>query len=131
GSENVYQEVFEQFQSEVINHQFRPTIFRQPKEDYHVMHITYLKDGEHFPSTNQMLDAFYSNKAERDRGKQQARDLEKLINNENDKNKKKVAIHEKTLKKAKHADTYQKYVELLTADLHTVHPGDKLESVID
>lgn len=131
GSENVYKEVFEQFQSEVINHQFRPAIFRQPKEDYHVMHITYLKDGADFPSTNQMLDAFYSNKAERDRVKQQARDLEKLIKNEIDKNKRKIAIHEKTLKKAKHADTYQKYGELLTANLHTVQRGDKHVSVID
>src|SRR5699024_3624139 len=117
--------------SAVINHQFRPAIFLQPKEDYHLMHITYLTDGEHFPSTNQKLDAFYSSKAERDRVKQQARDLEKLIKKEIEKNKRKIAINEKILKKAKHADTYQKYGELLTANLHTVQRGDKHVSVID
>src|SRR5690625_7581228 len=33
-------------------------------------------------TTNKMLDAFYSNKAERDRVKQQAKDLERIIKNE-------------------------------------------------
>lgn len=131
GSEYVYKEVFKQFQSEVMNNQFRPTIYKQPKEDYHVMNISYLKDGKHYPSTNQMLDAFYSNKAERDRVKQQARDLEKIIKNEIDKNKRKIVIHEKTLNKAKHAERQQKLGELLTANLHVVQRGDEQVTVID
>src|SRR5699024_12257275 len=40
-------------------------------------------------------------------------------------------FHEKTLKKAKHADKYQKYGELLTANLHLVQRGDKQVTVID
>src|SRR5699024_4131682 len=71
---NVYKEVVEQFQAEVINHQFHPAIFQHPKEDYHVMNITYWQDGESFQSTNHMLDAFYANKGERDRVKRQAKD---------------------------------------------------------
>lgn len=131
GSANVYKTIFQQLQEEVINNKFKPMIFNQPKEDYHVIEISYLESGTEYASTNEMLDAFYSNKAERDRVKQQARDLERLIKNEIDKNKRKMNIHEKTLKKAQNADKQQKFGELLTANLHLVNRGDTSISVID
>src|SRR5699024_276780 len=58
GSENTYKDVFKQFQAEIQHNEFYPTIFRAPKEDFHVVSISYLDDGEQFTSTNQMLDVF-------------------------------------------------------------------------
>src|SRR5699024_3357776 len=78
-----------------------------------------------------MLDQFYSGKAERDRVKQQAKDLHRFIKNELDKNKRKMGIHQKTLKKAQNADKYQRLGELLTAHMHLVSKGDTSVTVID
>src|SRR5690625_7685894 len=78
-----------------------------------------------------MLDAFYSNKAERDRVKQQAKDLERIIKNELAKNTRKIKIHEKTFKKSKDAAKHQKFGELLTANMHLVQKGDTSITVVD
>src|SRR5690625_79464 len=131
GSEKTYEKEFQQFQEEVKDASFDPTIYRTGKEDYHVIAISYLQDGEHFSTTNKMLDAFYSNKAERDRVKQQAKDLERIIKNELAKNKRKIKIHEKTFKKSKDAAKHQKFGELLTANMHLVQKGDRSITVVD
>jgi len=78
-----------------------------------------------------MLDQFYSGKAERDRVKQQSRDLHRFIKNELDKNMRKLNIHEKTIQRAQTADQYQKQGELLTAHLHLVNQGDTSITVVD
>src|SRR5699024_4486739 len=99
---------------------------------FHVLPISYLKgEIDIFPNVHEMLDAFYSNKAERDRVKQQAKDLERIVRNELQKNKKKLIIHEKTIAKAKKAADYQKKGELLTANMHLVQKGDPSVMVID
>lgn len=131
GSEKTYEKVFSQFQQEVIEAKFQPAIYRNKREDYHVMNITYLENKEQYPSISDMLDAFYSNKAERDRVKQQAKDLERIVKNEITKNKRKIQIHQKTLQKAQHAEKYQKLGELLTANMHLVKKGDTSITVID
>lgn len=131
GSEKVYEKELKQFQSEVIQCSFQPTIYREGKEDFHVISISYLKNGEIYSNTNDMLDAFYSNKAERDRVKQQAKDLDRIVKNELSKNERKIKIHEKTLAKSKQAAKYQKLGELLTANLHAVKRGDESITVVD
>ena len=100
----------------------RPELYQGKKEDFHVIPLTYF-DGEKkkFSSTNQLLEQFYSGKAERDRVKQQAKDLYRFIQNEQDKNKRKLKKHERTLQKAENADKYQKLGELLTANMHLVN----------
>src|SRR5690625_7321076 len=85
----------------MINQAYVPTIYRNDREDFHVIPITYLEgEQESFASTNELLDQFYSGKAERDRVKQRARDLFRLIKNELNKNERKLKIHEKSLQKA-------------------------------
>src|SRR5699024_5055237 len=101
------------------------------REDFHVIPISYKKEKEHYSTVNELVDAFYSNKAERDRVKQQAKDLERLVTNELEKNKRKLNIHEQTIKKAKNADKYQKQGELLTAHMHLVKKGDESVTVVD
>ncbi|GGJ86469.1 hypothetical protein GCM10007063_06240 [Lentibacillus kapialis] len=132
GNIETYKEKFENMQELIRNNRFTPAIYRNGKEDFHVLPLTYQSGKiESFNDTNAMLDSFYSGKAERDRVKQQAKDLYQFIKNERDKNTRKLKKHEKTLKKAENAVIYQRLGELLTANMHQVKSGDAEVTVID
>lgn len=132
GSAETYMKTFDNIQEMVRYNKFSPAVYQDKKEDFHVLPITFV-DGKitTFTDTNGMLDAFYSGKAERDRVKQQARDLYQFIKNEKDKNERKLKKHEKTIKKAEKADHYQRLGELLTANMHRVKQGDQKATVIN
>ncbi|PYZ97960.1 hypothetical protein CR205_05025 [Alteribacter lacisalsi] len=99
---------------------------------FSVIDLSHLKgEAQHFDSVHTMLDRFYTGKAERDRVKQQAHDLEKMLRNEYSKNKKKIKKLELTLKDSEKAGRYQRYGELLTAHMHTIRDGDTSAEVID
>lgn len=78
-----------------------------------------------------MLDRFFFGKAERDRVKQQAHDLERFMQNEKNKNEKKLIKLEKTLQDAGKADKYQLFGELLTANMYALKKGDKDIEVVN
>lgn len=132
GSMDSYNDEFLKICEQMMLKKYEPTIYDNEREDFHVLPITYL-DGEKqtFSSVNEMLDHFYAGKAERDRVKQQARDLYRFLKNELDKNKRKLKIHEKTLQNSKRAETYQRYGELLTAHMHEVRQGDESITVVN
>ncbi|WP_156290400.1 Rqc2 family fibronectin-binding protein [Oceanobacillus salinisoli] len=132
GSLQVYEEKFIEMKEQIAENQFKPAIYRNKKEDFHVIPIYSFKgESESFEDINKMLDAFYSGKAERDRVKQQAKDLYRFIKNERSKNERKLKKHEKTIKKAENADEYQRLGELLTAHMHLVSKGDKEVKVMN
>ncbi|RYG74109.1 fibronectin/fibrinogen-binding protein [Lentibacillus lipolyticus] len=132
GSADTYGEIFESIRDNIRHNRYTPAIYPGKKEDFHVLPITYWsEESKTFTGTNEMLDTFYSGKAERDRVKQQAKDLYQFIKNEQDKNKRKLKKHDKTLAKSEDAETYQKLGELLTANMHIVSHGDKNVTVTD
>src|SRR5690606_10770010 len=115
GSDETHKEIFIQLQEQISSHQYVPTIYQNKKEEFHVIPITsFTGEKKEFSTVNEMLNQFYSGKAERDRVKQQAKDLFRFIQNERDKNERKLKKHERTLQKAANADKYQKLGELLT-----------------
>ena len=65
-----------------------------------------------------MLDRYYFGKAQRDRVRQQAHDLERLMKNEKEKNETKITKLESDFRGSKKADQYQLLGELLTANMH-------------
>lgn len=101
-------------------------IVRSEREVFSIIPLTHI-DGERttYPSVNKMLDRFYYGKAERDRIKQQAHDLEKFLANELNKNKRKLKKLQKTLEESENAHQYQLYGELLTAYMHQIKRGMK------
>ncbi|SDN26033.1 Rqc2 family fibronectin-binding protein [Alkalicoccus daliensis] len=107
-------------------------IIEDGKESFSVLNLNH-KKGETrlFPTVHQLLDNYFTNKAERDRVKQRAYDLERLLKNEYEKNKKKIKKLEKTLKDADKAAEQQKFGELLTAHMHLVKPGQTEITVVD
>lgn len=84
-----------------------------------------------FPTASELLDAYYYGKAERDRVKQQAHDLERLLKNEYQKNIRKLKKLEQTLTQAEEATQFQKIGELLTANIHTIKRGMTEIDVVD
>jgi predicted ribosome quality control (RQC) complex YloA/Tae2 family protein len=102
------------------------------KENFYLYPLQHLKgEVKSFSSLSEMLDRFYFGKAERDRVKQQGNDVERLIINEKEKNEKKIDKLKDTLKDAERADQFQRYGELLTANLYAAKRGMKEIEVLD
>ncbi|WP_442599443.1 Rqc2 family fibronectin-binding protein [Neobacillus sp. D3-1R] len=102
------------------------------KEAFYFLPLEHLNgDSRTFESLSEMVDRFYFGKAERDRVKQQANDLERFIQNEKDKNEKKIEKLKATLDDAKKAENYQLFGELLTANMYSIQKGMKEIEVIN
>lgn len=131
-SRSSYADVFTDVMNQIKNHQYTPIIYMGNKEDFYVLELQqYTQASKTFDTVSIMLDAFYSGKAERDRVKQQAGDLARLLKNELEKNNRKIKKQQQTIKKADRADSYQRKGELLTAHLHLVNQGDSSVEVVD
>ena len=110
-----------------------PKIYNHGKKEiFYFLVLTHISgEAKSFSTLSEMLDRFYFGKAERDRVRQQANDLERLIANEKLKNEKKIKKLEQTLMDAKNAEKYRLYGELLTANLYAIQRGDKETEVIN
>ncbi|WP_066289271.1 Rqc2 family fibronectin-binding protein [Bacillus sp. FJAT-29937] len=113
--------------------QLQPAItMSEAKESYYLFPLTYLQGtAREFQSLSEMLDRYYFGKADRDRVKQQAHDLERFILNEKEKNEKKIDKLLATLKEAENADIHQLYGELVTANIFAIQKGMKEIEVIN
>ncbi|RDU38514.1 hypothetical protein DRW41_02835 [Neobacillus piezotolerans] len=104
----------------------------QNKEAFYLFPLLHLKgEPRIFPTLGSMLDRYYFGKAERDRVKQQAGDLDRFIANEKEKNEKKIEKLKKTLKDAEKAEEFQRFGELLTANMHAAKKGMKEIEVLN
>ncbi|QED47481.1 Rqc2 family fibronectin-binding protein [Cytobacillus dafuensis] len=116
-----------------VDHQIRPAITTNGvKESFYLFPLEHLQgESREFQSLSDLLDRFYFGKAERDRVKQQANDLERFIINEKEKNEKKINKLYTTLKEAENADIHQLYGELITANIYAIQKGMKEIEVIN
>ncbi|MCW1021486.1 Rqc2 family fibronectin-binding protein Fbp62 [Streptococcus anginosus] len=90
--------------------------------------ILFEDSQKEFPSLSQLLDAFYQDKAERDRVNQQASELIHRVENELEKNRKKLKKQEQELVATENAEEFRQKGELLTTFLHQVpNNQDKVE----
>ncbi|MCM3209412.1 Rqc2 family fibronectin-binding protein [Bacillus licheniformis] len=127
---NVLTEMF----SEIKSRRFQPQLVttEDGKEYFYLLELTHIKgDNRPFHTLSELLDRYYFGKAERDRVKQQAHDLERFAANEKKKNENKIKKLKKTLEQSEHAQDYQLYGELLTANLYQLKKGDKEAKVIN
>ncbi|USK56956.1 NFACT family protein [Cytobacillus solani] len=113
------------------NHELSPAITSGGQKDsFYLFPLEHLQgEPKKFNSLSEMLDRFYFGKAERDRVKQHANDLERFIHNEKDKNEKKIEKLLATLKEAENADQHQLYGELITANIYAIKKGMKTVEV--
>lgn len=82
--------------------------------------ILFVDSQKEFPSLSQLLDDFYQDKAERDRVNQQASELIRRVENELEKNRKKLKKQEQELVATENAEEFRQKGELLTTFLHQV-----------
>lgn len=102
------------------------------KESFYLFQLHSLNgETKTFSTLSEMLDRFYFGKAERDRVKQQGHDIERFIINEKEKNEKKIEKLKETLKEAERSDQFQRYGELLTANLYAASKGMREIEVVD
>ncbi|WP_026566407.1 Rqc2 family fibronectin-binding protein [Bacillus sp. UNC41MFS5] len=102
------------------------------KDAFYLFPLEHLKgEIKTYPTLSEMLDRFYFGKAERDRVKQQGNDIERFIHNEKEKNEKKIDKLKVTLKEAERAEQFQRYGELLTANLYAANKGMREIEVLD
>ncbi|PGM54813.1 NFACT RNA binding domain-containing protein [Bacillus sp. AFS053548] len=132
GKEDVYNS-FKTIMNEIQLKKFTPSLFRlESREMFYFINLTHLQAEQTvFDSLSELLDVYYFGKAERDRVKQQSGDLEKLLQNELTKNKKKIKKLHKSLEDTDKADKIQLQGELLTANMFALQKGMKEIEVIN
>lgn len=84
-----------------------------------------------FATLGELLDRVFFARAERDRVKQQAGDLERWLQNERDKLQLKVRKLEQDYARAEKLDTLQLYGELLMANIYSFSKGMKEVTVVN
>lgn len=116
----VWEEFFASLTTELT-----PTHYSGAKEYFTPVLFESLQDVPHesYDNLSELLDAFYHDKAERDRVKQQGGELIRKLENERKRNKNKLKKREQTLKDSENAEEFRQKGELLTTFLHQVPRG--------
>ncbi|WP_274650500.1 Rqc2 family fibronectin-binding protein [Paenibacillus humicola] len=116
-------------------HRYEPQIVTSEpsgKSFFSVTGLSHLSGtAETFASVSVCLEAFYGDKAERDTVKQRVSDLIRFLQNERQKNEKKLAKLQETIEEARGADQYRVLGELLTTCMHTVERGDEFVETVN
>lgn len=107
-----------------IQKEIQPTLgVKNNKEFFAPLVFETFEKTETFSSLSELLDAFYGEKAEKDRVKQLGNDLIRKVDNEIKRNQTKLTKREKTLKDSENAEEYRRDGELLTTFMAQVPRG--------
>ncbi len=115
---------------EALENQLVPSFYQVNGKDfftpisYHYL-ANNAEEQTSFPNLSALLDAFYHDKAEKDRAKQQGGELIRKIENELKRNQTKLKKREQTLKDSESAENYRRDGELLTTFMAQVPKGAK------
>ncbi|HIW72505.1 MAG TPA: NFACT family protein [Candidatus Levilactobacillus faecigallinarum] len=104
----------------------QPTLTVSAKNKTSFTAFPYPTDGKHqsAETLSALLDAYYQDKAERDRVQQQGSVLIRVVRNELKKNRNKYKKLQKTMAETENADEYRIKGEVLTTYLYQVNRGD-------
>jgi len=125
---------FHTMMDDFAQHSYNPQIVTSPngKAFFSVTALTHITgESQSFSSVSECLEAYYGDKAERDTVKQRVSDLIRFLQNERNKNEKKLEKLRETLVEAQEADRYRILGELLTAYMHQIQRGDKVAEVVN
>lgn len=112
-----------------IDSAIEPTLYEQKTKAFLTpIKYTFYAESDYsttYDTLSQLMDAFYSEKANRDYVHQVSKELEQLLSNELSKGKKKLGKQAKELAATKEADDYRIKGEVLTAYMHIVEQGQE------
>jgi len=121
--------------SQARDHNYEPNITTKSdaeKDFFSVIALTHLGEKtQPFNTISECLEAYYTDKALRDTVKQRMADLLRFLQNEKNKNIKKLEKLATAIKEAKGADDWRRLGELLTASMHLSKKGDAFVEVVD
>ncbi|NLZ47346.1 MAG: fibronectin/fibrinogen-binding protein [Clostridiales bacterium] len=118
------------FFQNLTHNSFTYTLYCDSKgnyKDFYCFDLSTMKDykATKYDNASKLLDVFYYTKDKQDRLNQKSSDLQKLVNNNIDRCKKKSTILKQSLQECSKKDKYKLYGELLTANIYSIKEGDK------
>ncbi|MBW7459138.1 NFACT family protein, partial [Paenibacillus sepulcri] len=126
---------FDQMMNMFRDQQYDPQIITDEttgKSAFSVTALTHLTGiSESYDTISFCLEAFYGDKATRDTVKQRVSDLIRFLQNEYNKNVKKLEKLQETLNDAQDADKFRILGELITTYMHQIQRGDESVDVVD
>lgn len=120
-------EILYEVVKDIKENKYSPAIVNGEKPDFHVLRVAHFENMNVFQTVNLMLDEFFTIKDSDDRLTQKKASCLKNINNAIERNKKKLLIHEDTLREAADYDKYRIYGELLYANMYSLKEGEFAE----
>lgn len=109
---------------QAITDQLQPTLgIKNDKEFFAPLQFVTFAEPVSYPTLSLLLDAFYGEKAEKDRVKQLGNELIKRVENEIKRNQTKLEKRQKTLKDSENAEEFRRDGELLTTFMTQVPRG--------
>lgn len=125
--------IFQQFMTQIANGGEQPCYVDLAGKSYFSPNILTHLAGEKttYDNLSELLDRVFFARAERDRVKQQAGDLERWLQNEIDKLKLKVKKLNKDYERAAKLEEFQLYGELLMANIYAFEKGVKEVKVVN
>ncbi|WP_438446745.1 Rqc2 family fibronectin-binding protein [Gorillibacterium sp. sgz5001074] len=119
---------FESVMSDIRQDRFIPNMVTDTKGKafFSVIELTHVEGERRRTETvSGVLELYYGDKAERDTVKQRTQDLLRFLQNERNKNVKKLEKLADTMEEARNADRFRILGELVTGHLHVIKRGDK------
>lgn len=118
-------QAFGQIIDQMERSEYEPTLIHTgTKEVFYLLELKHLAgEIKSYPSLSSLLDRYYFGKANRDRVKQQAHDLERFLQNEKEKNDKKLVKLIETLDDSDKANEYKRRGELITGHIYALKKG--------
>ncbi len=136
-SDDALWEAFSAFVSDILADRVLPTLALdesgRPKE-YAFCDLAQYKgiyDIRHPETVSEVIETYFLSRDNTDRVHQRAADLFRLLQNQQNRLEKKIALQEDELTDAARKDTYQKYGELITANIYRLSRGMKVARVED
>lgn len=107
-----------------LKEQITPTLgLKNQKEFFAPLAFETFEQSQKYATLSMLLDAFYGEKAEKDRVKQLGNELIRKVDNEIKRNQTKLTKREKTLKDSENAEDFRRDGELLTTFMTQVPRG--------
>lgn len=121
------------FFEEIRNGQFSPSVVTEKNEKkptaFSCVSLTQYGDYDNYGSISEAVDKFYCARAMHEYITQRSAHMVKIINNNIDRCRRKIAMHKENLKKSQNRDKYKIYGDLLTANMYRIEYGAEKISV--
>lgn len=125
---------FDQLMEDVRNHRYTPVTGDNEagKPVFSAVRLTLIRgEAKTYGSISECMEEYFGEKALRDTVKQKTSDLLRFLQNERNKNIKKLSNLEKDLGEAEDAERYRIWGELLLPSLHLIKKGDRTAELIN